>query len=96
MMMPNFVSEYATALVGAAKVSSAGSPAAVLNLVNGDDAGSFGGGAWYMSTKCSNLISQFATAPDTAWSAFMTSCVGTTDTSDRDALWTAAKKALGV
>jgi hypothetical protein len=96
MMMPNFVSEYASAAVGAAQVSSAGSPAAILALVNGDDAGSFGGGAWYMSTKCPNLISQFSTSADSAWSTFMTSCVSTTDTADRDALWTAAKKALGV
>ncbi|KIW00950.1 uncharacterized protein PV09_07476 [Verruconis gallopava] len=96
MMSPEFVSEYATAVVGADKVSAAGSPAAVLDLVNGDDASSFGGGAWYMKTKCPDLIAQFSTAADASWASFMTSCVQTTDTSDRDALWTAAKQALGV
>lgn len=96
MMSPTFVSQYATELVGAAQVASAGSPAAVLDLVNGDDEGSFGGGAWFMKAHCADLIPQFATSPDAAWSSFISSCVQTTSGAERDAIWTNAKKALGV
>jgi hypothetical protein len=96
MMMPPFVAEYATQLVGADKVQAAGEPAKVLALVNGDDEGSFGGGAWFMKAKCGNLIDQFASSPNAAWASFITSCVETTAGAERDAYWTRAKKALGV
>ena len=96
MMMPPFVAEYATQLVGEDKVKAAGAPDKVLDLVNGDDEGSFGGGAWFMKEKCGNLLGQFATSPDTAWASFITSCVETTATPERDVYWTSAKKALGV
>lgn len=97
MMSPTFVSEYATAILGAASVSGAGAPAAVLALVNRNDNDSFGSGAWFLSTKCPAVLAQFASSPDTAWTAYLGSgCIGTSDTSDRDAFWTAAKTALGV
>lgn len=97
MMSPQFVSEYATAVFGVSSVQTASTPTAVLALVNANDTVSFGGGAWFLSTKCPSVQEQFATDPDAAWTAMMGSgCVDTTDTSARDAYWTAAKKALGV
>jgi hypothetical protein len=96
MMSPTFVAEYATQLVGADKVAAAGDSTQVLALVNGDDEGSFGGGAWYMKAKCPDLIGQFASSPDAAWASFVTSCVETNAGPDRDVYWTSAKKVLGV
>jgi hypothetical protein len=96
MMSPQFVSEYATDLYGAAKVAAAGSPDAVLALVQ-DVNDSCGSGAWFLKTKCPGVLAQFATDPAGAWTAYLGSgCIGTTDTSARDQVWTAAKAALGV
>ena len=90
------MSEYATAVYGAAKVSAAGSPDAVLNLVS-NDADSFASASWFLATKCPNVLAQFDTDLSGAWTAYLGSdCIGTTDTSDRDAFWTAAKKAFGI
>jgi len=96
MMSPSFVSEYATDLYGAAKVAAAGSPDAVLALVQ-DLNDSCGSGAWFLKTKCPGVLTQFASDPEGAWTAYNgPGCIGTTLTADRTAVWTAAKAALGV
>ena len=96
MMSPTFVSEYATALLGAAAVQAAGSPAAVLQLVSGLD-DSCGSGAWFLATKCAGVLAQFATDPEGAWVAYYApDCIGTTLTADRTALWNQAKVLFGV
>jgi hypothetical protein len=96
MMSPTYVSEYATALYGAAKVQAAGSPAAVLALVQ-DTNNSCGSAAWFLKTQCPDVLTQFATDPEGAWTAFNgPGCISTTLTDDRTAVWTAAKAALGV
>jgi hypothetical protein len=95
MMSPNFVSEYATALYGAGKVSGL-DPASVLNLVTASDVESCGSGAWFLATKCPSVLQQFATDPEGAWTAYHGSgCIGTELTDARTAIWTLAKAAFG-
>lgn len=94
-MSPSFVLEYANALYGSAAPTDALSAMNKINTVPGD---SLGSAAWFMKTKCSNVIAQFATSPESAWTAYITDgdCIGTTMTADRTKYWTAAKQALGV
>ena len=67
---------------------------AVLALVNGD-ADSFGSAAWFLSSQCSESVRQGLAAGTAAgWQTYLTSCVGATDTSDRDTLWAAAIQAM--
>jgi hypothetical protein len=97
MAMPPFISEYATAVVGAQAVATASAegPAAVLNLVNADDEKSFGSAAWYLSTKCTPEIrSGLAAETVDGWHNFLTVCVGTTAVPERDTSWVAAKQAI--
>jgi hypothetical protein len=96
MMSPTFVAEYATQLLGAAAVSAAASPAAVLQLVSGVE-DSCGSGAWFLATKCPGVLAQFATDPEGAWVAYNGGgCISTTLTADRTALWNQAKVLFGV
>jgi hypothetical protein len=94
MMSPNFVQEYATALYGSAKTQGL-APADVLNLVLNDD-DSCGSGAWFLATKCPSVLSQFASDPEGAWTAYHGSgCISTELTAARTAVWTSAKAAFG-
>jgi hypothetical protein len=97
MMSASFVQKYATQLYGAAKVSAAGNPTAVLDLVRADEGASSGSAAWFMATLCPDVLKQFATDPDGAWSTYISSpsCIGTTLTSERTAVFTLAKSVLG-
>jgi len=96
MQSPAFNLQYAESLYPVATVQAAQAQGvdAVLALVN-DDAGSFGSAAWFLSSQCSESVRQGLAAETAAgWQAYLTSCVGTTDTSDRDTLWTAAIQAM--
>jgi len=96
MMSPTFVAAYATQLLGAAAVSAAGGPDAVLQLVSGVE-DSCGSGAWFLATKCPSVLAQFASDPEGAWVAYNGgSCISTTLTADRTALWNQAKVLFGV
>jgi hypothetical protein len=96
MQSPTFNAQYATQLYGAAKVAAAGDPDSVLALVN-DDADSFASASWFLATICPNVLSQFATDPELAWTAYLGSgCIGTTSSDQRTQYWNAAKKAFGI
>jgi hypothetical protein len=96
MQSPDFNSKYATALYGASKVQAAGSPDAILALVN-DDADSFASASWFLATNCPSVLKQFETDVAGAWTAYIGSgCIGTTDSTQRENYWTAAKKAFGI
>jgi hypothetical protein len=95
MMSATFVAEYATKLYGAAKVAAAGSPAAVLKLVNADEGASSGSAAWFLATKCPSVLTQFATSPDAAFVAYI-DCINTPQDPARTAAFKVAKAALGV
>lgn len=95
MAMPPFVSKYATAVVGAQAVASAGGDAAVLALVNSDDEKSFGSAAWFLTTQCTPAVRAGLVAETTeGWHVFLTECVGTTAAPERDTPWVAAKQVL--
>ncbi|KAF2252793.1 hypothetical protein BU26DRAFT_209565 [Trematosphaeria pertusa] len=95
MQMPQFNIDYAASLFGSAAVQSAGSLDGVLELVSKDEE-SFGSAAWFLSTKCSaDVRTGLADATPEGWAAYLTQCIGTTDTPDRDTIWKAAVQALG-
>jgi hypothetical protein len=96
MMMPDFVTEYATHLYGPSRVAAASTREQVLDLANSDHESSFGGGAWFMREKCPDLIEIFNTQPDMAWANFTSVCVGTDRTRKRDDYWFKAKSELGI
>jgi hypothetical protein len=94
MQSPALNLEYAQSLLAADKVAQANQagPAAVLELVSGDDY-SFGSAAWFLTTQCTmNVRSELQTGSKAGWSAYLTQCVGTTDTEDRDTIWVAATR----
>jgi hypothetical protein len=97
MAMPTYVEKYATSVAGAdavQKAKAAGGDAgleAVLALVNSDDEKSFGSAAWFVSTECSDDVrAGLAAATEDGWVKFLTECVQTTATPDRNPAWTAA------
>jgi len=70
---------------------------AVLDLLLADDSTDFGSAAWFLTTKCAAEVRQGLQAGTMAgWEAYITSCVGTTVTPDRQAYYTKALTALGV
>jgi len=96
MQSPEFNKQYATQAVGSSKVASASTPDAVLALVNGD-AESFASASWFLATNCPNVLAQFATNAEAAWTAYLGSgCIGTTPSDQRTQYWVAAKKAFGI
>jgi hypothetical protein len=96
MQSADFNNKYATQLYGAAKVAAAGDPDSVLALVN-NDADSFASASWFLATNCPGVLTQFATDPESAWTAYLgPGCIGTTPSDARTQYWNAAKKALGV
>lgn len=69
-------------------------PAAVLELVNGDEWG-FGSAAWFFSTQCSADVKKgLAAGTESGWDAYLTTCIGTSVTEERTAVWRKAM-ALG-
>jgi hypothetical protein len=97
MAMPDYVKQYATALVGADVVAKAEAKGgyeglkAVLALVNGDDEKSFGSGAWFVSTQCSKDVRAGLVAETKdGWHKFLAECVNTEPNAERDIAWVAA------
>lgn len=96
MQSYNYNLQYAKSLFDAQKVAAAEAqgPDAVLQLVLGDNE-SFGSAAWFLSSQCSAEIRQgLASGSAEGWTAYLTQCVGTTDTADRDTVWKAALQAM--
>lgn len=90
-----FVSEYATELLGAAKVTGQ-SPVAVLALVTPDEH-NFGSAAWFLVKKCPDVRTALKTGSDAGWQAY-NKCIGgdAATLPARTEFWTRAKTALGV
>jgi hypothetical protein len=89
--------KYATELYGAAAVEQAaagGDDDAVLALVLGDDA-SFGSAAWFFKTQCTDAVKQGLVFGDKAgYVQYLTQCVGTSDSEDRDLVWNKVNEVL--
>jgi hypothetical protein len=94
MMSAQFNRQYATSLFGASAVASL-SDDDMLKLVTPLPY-TAGSAAWFMSTICGpSLIANFASDSTSAWTAYH-ACIGTTLTPERTAIFTTAKKVLGV
>ncbi|KAL8790822.1 MAG: hypothetical protein Q9213_000446 [Squamulea squamosa] len=99
MQMPPFNLEYAQSIPalkdGLAKAGT--DVKAVLALLTANGEYDFGSAAWFMKTKCSEKVrAGLKTGTTEAWKAYITECVGTTVTDDRQAGWERAAKAMGV
>lgn len=97
MQMIDYNRKYASDVAGADAVSAAeasGGPNGVLELVL-DDEPSFGSAAWFIKTQCSQQVRDgLAAGTAEGWGAYLTQCVGTTQTEERDAIWRKALAAL--
>jgi len=68
----------------------------ILALVQPDEY-SFASAAWFLTTQCdASVRTALQTGGQTGYETYLTSCVGTTATSDRLAYWTTANTALGI
>lgn len=75
---------------GAVALATREGPAAVLNLVN-TDRWSFASAAWFLTTQCSaEARSGLAEGTEIGWTNYLTGCVGTTATEERNEIWHAA------
>lgn len=62
-------------------------PEQVLALVNTDE-WSFGSAAWFLATQCDGSIRQgLREGSEAGWESYLSSCVGTTATEERMAIW---------
>lgn len=104
MMWPN-VYNYAKSIPALANkvkamINGASSPSndtmnSVRALLTGNDAYDFGSAAWFLTTQCSSDVrTQLQTGSLSGWENFITKCVSTTVTDERQAYWTRAIAAL--
>ncbi|KAK4101759.1 hypothetical protein N658DRAFT_425176 [Parathielavia hyrcaniae] len=96
MMMPEFVSEYATSLFGADKVAGK-SPDEVLAMVTPDEH-NFGSAAWFLTAKCTEDVrASLKTGTDAGWTAYNQDCIGVDGSlQERMDYWTRAKEAFNL
>lgn len=99
MQSPSYNKEYASSLPAlnssVSKVSN--DPAALLDLLRGNETYDFGSGAWFLTTQCSsNVRKQLQSGSESGWQLYISDCVGTSVTEERKAYWEKAVKALGV
>ncbi|KAL8832132.1 MAG: hypothetical protein Q9191_000454 [Dirinaria sp. TL-2023a] len=97
MQSADFNKKYAMSIPGLApKVAAvANDPDAIRGLLTSNDYYDFGSGAWFLATQCTPAVrSGLATGSLSGWQAYITSCVETTPTSDRQAYWERAVQAL--
>lgn len=67
----------------------------LLKILTSNDYFDFGSGAWFLATQCSPEIrSGLASGSLEGWKAYITGCVSTTITPDRQAGWQRAINAL--
>ena len=79
------------------KVAAAGNNAgAVTALLTANGEYDFGSGAWFLTTQCSKAVRDgLRNCSVDGWKAYITECVGTTVTPDRQAYFDRAVQALG-
>lgn len=99
MQSPEFNMKYAKSIPALKeKLAAAGTdPKAVLALLTADGALDFGSAAWFLTTQCSAPVrAALKTGSMAGWKSYITECVQTTVTPDRQAYWDRAAKAMGV
>ncbi|KAL8990932.1 MAG: hypothetical protein Q9169_007991 [Polycauliona sp. 2 TL-2023] len=99
MQMPAFNLEYAKSIPELkGGLEKAGTDVVkVLDLLVAKGEYDFGSAAWFMKTKCSKGVREGLQKGTTeAWKKYITECIGTTVTPERQAGWEKAAKAMGV
>ena len=69
---------------------------AVLKLLTYYSNYDFGSGAWFLATQCDQAVRDGLQSGSAAGFSKYLQCIGTTETSDRDAYYQRAKSVLGV
>lgn len=80
----------------ASYIAGVSGPNGVRDLLTGSDLYDFGSGAWFLATQCSQAVRAGLQNQGLAgWKAYISNCVGTSPTEDRQAYWERANTALG-
>ena len=98
MLMPEHVTQLAIAIpaIQGALSPVMNDPVEVLNEVLTNDVYDFASAAWFLQTQCSKDIEAgLQTGGLAGWQNYITSCVSTTATSDRQEYYERALKAFG-
>ncbi|KAL9009488.1 MAG: hypothetical protein Q9173_005488 [Seirophora scorigena] len=99
MQYPEFNLKYAQSIPELKdKLAAAGTdPKAVLALLTANGTYDFGSAAWFLKTQCSDTVRAGLKSGSLAgWQAYITECIQTTVTPDRQTGWEKAAKTLGV
>ena len=65
-------------------------------LLTENDDYDFGSAAWFLTTQCSTVVrAELQTGTLAGWQAYITDCIGTTATSDRQSIWETAMQQIG-
>ncbi|MCJ1386629.1 hypothetical protein MMC17_009755 [Xylographa soralifera] len=81
------------AAIGALSVSQLNQ---VRALLTGNDDYDFGSAAWFLTTQCSTAVrAEVQTGTLAGWQTYVTDCIGTTATSDRQRIWEIAMQEIG-
>ena len=99
MQSPAFNMKYAQSIPALKdKLAAAGTdPKAVLALLTADGNLDFGSAAWFLTTQCSAPVrTALQTGSMDGWKKYITECVGTTVTPERQVYWERAAKAMSV
>ena len=93
MSIPSLSAKLAPVMTGP---DGLGNPNGIRDLLTSNDDLDFGSAAWYLKTQCGPAVGKnLATGGLAAWQAYITGCVHTTPTPDRQAYYERAMKALG-
>lgn len=81
----------------ASSIGAAAGPNGIRDLLTSNDLYDFGSAAWFLNTQCSEAIQAGLQSQGAAgWDAYMSGCVGSPPSEDRQAYWQRAAQALGV
>ena len=93
MQSPEFNALYAQSL----GVAAGGDPSVVLGKLIENGEHDFGSGAWFLTTQCSDVVRTGLESGKLAgWQSYISECLHTTPTPDRQAYWERAAMAMGI
>lgn len=99
MQYPQYNLKYAQSIPALKdKLAAAGSdPKAILSLLTASGEYDFGSAAWYLTTQCSPTVRAGLKSGSLAgWQAYITQCIQTQATPERQAYWQRAAKMMGL
>ncbi|KAI4183927.1 MAG: hypothetical protein L6R41_005105 [Letrouitia leprolyta] len=99
MQYPQYNLKYAQSIPALKdKLAAAGTdPKAILSLLTANGEYDFGSAAWFLTTQCSETVrAGLKTGSLAGWQAYITQCIQTTTTPERQAYWQKAAKMMGL